>query len=150
MEARSDLTSNAAYMAPNRLFVASIEGYVFCVDAKAGSILWQFSTGESQTATPFASGDSVYMVTTRGGLFAVDSQNGVQRWKTTGISQVVSASEDYLFCVGERNRLVTLDRVTGSTVSVTSVPGRVITNTISDRVYAVTDSGQLVLSLIHI
>jgi len=138
MEARSDLVSNAAFLAPNRIFAASIEGYLFCVDGKAGGMLWQFSAGESLVSTPFVGGDAVYVVTSRGGLFAVDSQNGVQLWKTRGVSKVVSASEEYLHCVGDRDQLVTLDRETGSRVSTANVAGRVITNTVSDRIYVMT------------
>ena len=144
MEARSNLVSNAAFLAPNRIFVGSIEGYLFCVNEKAGGMLWQFSSGESLASAPFASGDSVYAMTSRGSLFAVNSQNGIQRWQTSGIRQIVSASEDYLHCVGDRDQLVMLDRKSGGMVSTTSFGGRVITNTVSDRIYVVTDSGQLV------
>ncbi len=146
LEARSDLVSHSVYAPPNRLLIASLDGYLFCVDEESGRILWQFSAGESLATAPVAIGDDVYVASKRGGLFAIGLEAGRQKWLTRGIEQVASVTADRIYCQGARGDLVVLDRSSGAKLYSLATSGRerFITNTVSDRIYLATDSGRLI------
>lgn len=74
-----------------RLFTMWDEGdsqFLLCLDALSGKELWRFRIGESfasqygngPRSTPVVDDSLVYVVSTRGFLYAVDIRNGQQRW----------------------------------------------------------------------
>lgn len=116
LEAKNTIVAPASAFPPNRLIASSIDGFIYCLQETAGTLLWRFSAGEPIVAMPVPYGDTVYAVTEDGTLFAIDGDLGQERWSTVHMSQVVGASRDRLYCLSDIGRLTILDRKTGSRI----------------------------------
>lgn len=106
------ITGGAVRLAPavwnERVYVASDDGYVYCLSARAGALLWQrraaiteeqvIGHGRMIAAQPprggvlVADGTAYFtcgIFPTEGvGLFAVDARTGVPKWSNTAFGQV--------------------------------------------------------------
>ncbi|HVT35730.1 MAG TPA: PQQ-dependent dehydrogenase, methanol/ethanol family [Nevskiaceae bacterium] len=79
--------------ARNRVFVASIDGRLFALDAKTGKVLWEVDTivdharGYTVTGSTYVAGDAVLIgnsgaeLDARGYVTAYDIATGAQRWR---------------------------------------------------------------------
>jgi outer membrane protein assembly factor BamB len=114
LEANDAISSSAAVMAPGRLVVSSVDGFVYCLQELNGTVLWRFSSGEPILDSPVVYGDTVYAVTTDNNLFAIDGEIGHERWTASGMTKVVGASQDRVYCINRTRDLVALDRKSGS------------------------------------
>ncbi|MDN3357928.1 PQQ-binding-like beta-propeller repeat protein [Actinomadura sp. DC4] len=99
----------------------SEEGLV-AYDGVTGQRRWAFNTGESVNANPVAGGTTVYIGTSRGIVFAIETATGRARWRHTLDAsgplppQVESApilSGGILYVVTGGNLLFALDAATG-------------------------------------
>ena len=143
VEARRGIVGAPAFVAPGWIIVGIEDGYVLATDLQTQMIQWEFFTGESLTATPYAFNETVYVATSQNQLFALNAEDGALKWRSTGVTQVVSGLEDRLYCVDPNGDLAILDVSDGR--QVTSVPldrrDRVLMNPLTDRVYVVHHSG---------
>jgi outer membrane protein assembly factor BamB len=73
MEAKQAITSAPAFLAPDKIFVTSLDGYLYCVSESRGNMVWRFTTGEPISHSPVTLGDRVYVITDRGNMFAIDT-----------------------------------------------------------------------------
>jgi eukaryotic-like serine/threonine-protein kinase len=62
------------------VYVASLSGKLFAVDARSGQQKWQFKSRMPIASTPAVSDGSVYFVSSTGALAAVDAERGTPRW----------------------------------------------------------------------
>jgi len=143
MKASDAINSAPAFLGPDKVYVTSFDGYLYCVNERKGNILWRFTTGEPLMHSPVALGDKVYAISTRGNMFAVDANTAAERWVVPGIRSYLAGTEKRLYCLGERGELVILDAATGSPVgmlpiAVGDVP---LLNAQTDRVFLVTSTG---------
>ncbi len=145
LEATDAILGRATYQKPNRLFVASADGYVYAIHEKNGDVVWRFSTGETITHSPIVIGDSVYAITDHAGMFSIDVETGTERWWTPRISKFVAASNERLYCMGKTDRLVVIDAKTGGHFG--SMPmdnlDLILTNWKTDRIYVGTTTGTM-------
>lgn len=116
LEANDAIASSATVMAPGKLVVSSVDGFVYCLREVSGVVLWRFSSGEPMLDSPVLYGDTVYVVTTDGNLFAIDGELGQERWSTSGIAKVIGASVTRLYCLNGTGGLVILDARNGSRI----------------------------------
>lgn len=149
LEAQEAIVSPAAYFAPDRLFATSIDGYVYNLQENSGSEDWRFSTGESISNSPVPIGDSVYVVTDKGNLFAIEMASGAQKWVVPSIRKFISASQDRLYCLGISGRLVIIDAKSGGRVGTFETGQQDIqfVNLQTDRMFLGTTTG--VLQCLH-
>ncbi len=143
LEASKPIVSQATKLAPSRIVVASIDGYVYCIHEQSGNLIWRFSTGEPIVRSPVVVGDHVYVVTDEDNLFRLSASNGLDQWSTTGVSGILAISQTRLYCLGQVGRMVILDRDSGSRL--VSVPTESLDvqylNNLTDRIVLGTSDG---------
>lgn len=129
-----------------RLFVTSLDGYLYCLHENQGSLLWRFSVGEPLASTPFALDGSVYAISELGNLYSIGVQSGREQWVQNGeFKNFVAGSQERLYCADDSGRLVVIDTKSGSRLATldTEQWDVKLLNTISDRIYLATSSGRL-------
>ncbi len=145
LEANQTIVSQAAYVQHNKFVVASIDGYVYCVQEFSGEMLWRFSTGQPISHQPIAVGKAVYVITDEGEMFRINSETGQEEWWTPGIRGFVSASDSKLYCTDRMGRIAIIDMETGGRVSTIPVDGLDLrfVNIQTDRMIVGTTKGLL-------
>jgi outer membrane protein assembly factor BamB len=143
MEAKEEITSAPAFLAPDRVFVTSLDGYIYCVSESRGNMVWRFTTGEPISHSPIVLGDRVYAITDRGNLFAIDANTSEEKWVTPNIRSYLAGNDQRLYCLDVRGDLTILDRASGSPLgtiaaSLLDVP---ILNTQTDRIILASSTG---------
>lgn len=114
VEINKSIAAEATAMPPDRLLVASVDGYVYCLQAEQGKVVWRFSSGEPILHTPVVLGETVFAITDDGSLYAISGDRGEEVWHTSGVRQFVAASRDRLYCQDERNGLAVIDAANGT------------------------------------
>ncbi len=100
----------------DKLYVASAEGTLACLDVLSGQTLWRINAGVALTAGVGSDGKSVVVAGTDGVILAFDAANGKSIWKSQASSEVLSAPAVGRGMVVVRsldNRIVGLDAETG-------------------------------------
>jgi eukaryotic-like serine/threonine-protein kinase len=64
----------------NVLYIGSLDGSVYALDARNGDLLWDFATGDVVASSPAVSGGLVYIGSRDGNLYAIDARDGTSRW----------------------------------------------------------------------
>jgi len=149
LEANNTIVAPASYLANNKLLVASIDGYVYCVQEYSGQLLWRFSTGQPISHMPIALGNEVYVIVDDGGMFRVSGETGQELWWTPEVRGFTAASDTRLYCTDHIGRTVIVDRESGgrlATIATLSLDLK-IPNWQTDRMYVGTKSG--VIQCLH-
>jgi hypothetical protein len=148
LEAKDSIDSAPAFLAPNLVFATSRDGYVYCFTESRGSVLWRFTTGEPISQSPVALRDTVYAVTDRGNLYAINVEDASERWVVGDMRYYLSGNEHRLYCLDLSGNLVILDTKTGGRVG--SLPTQTlnmpILNAQTDRIF-LADWGGLIQCL---
>jgi outer membrane protein assembly factor BamB len=145
LQAKDAITSPPAFLAPDKVFATSLDGYIYCVNENRGNVLWRFSTGEAIYHSPVALGSTVYAITDRGNLFAIDAATAAEIWTVGGIRRYVAGNEKRLYCIDTRGDLTILDAATGSRLG-TIFAGQIdfpFLNVQTDRILLVTSTGMV-------
>ena len=146
LKASAPIVSQAA-ASKNRLYVGSLDGFVYAVNDITGQIDWDVSTGDGIMQSPVPFGDSVYVVSRANKLFKIDANLGdyAKGWEKPleGIKTVAGFGETSIYCIDARGRLVGIDRNTRAiTKSIDrSSIDMVMPNGITDRMFFGTRSG---------
>jgi outer membrane protein assembly factor BamB len=143
MQAGDAIVSAPAFLEPDKVFVTSLDGYLYCVSEARGNMVWRFTTGEPISHSPVVLGESVYAITDRGNLFAIDANTAQEQWMTPNIRRYIAGNDQRLYCLDPRGDLVVLDRATGSLVG-TIAAGQLdvpILNTQTDRIILASATG---------
>lgn len=117
LEAKDAIVASASVFTPNRIFVASIDGYVYSLLENVHSELWRFSTGRSISTTPVPTGDSLYVVTDDMNLYCLDQETGALKWVAPNFQRFISASPDRVYGIGVTERLEIVDANTGGRIA---------------------------------
>jgi outer membrane protein assembly factor BamB len=67
-------------VADGKVLIASLDGTLYAVDGRTGSIVWRFDTGKGLVSTPVVVGDRVLVGGFDSTLFAVDLNSGREAW----------------------------------------------------------------------
>jgi outer membrane protein assembly factor BamB len=128
---------------PSLVVTGNKEGYVFALKDRTGEVVWQFAADGPIIERIAVIGADVYCPTATGGMHALDLITGKEKWFTSGIHQFISASQERIYSLDRRLRLVILDRVTGNPIDTLDVQkfDRFLFNIETDRLYAVNDTG---------
>jgi outer membrane protein assembly factor BamB len=143
MKASDAINAAPAFLEPDKLFAASIDGYVYCLNERKGNVIWRFTTGESILSSPVALDNNVYVISQRANMFAIDAATSAERWVTSGIRHCIAGNDKRLYCLDERGDLAILDVAGGSRLgtlpaSASAVP---VNNLQTDRVFLMTPTG---------
>ncbi len=73
-----------------RLYVATGFGTIVAIDPASGKKIWEKSVGVPFRASPTASGDRVFAVTTEGQLYCFNGADGAEAWTFRGLPEKAS------------------------------------------------------------
>jgi outer membrane protein assembly factor BamB len=145
VESEKPIVSAAAYLPPNRILVASTDGYIYCIQEDRGSVVWRFSTGEPIIQSPVVIGNRVYVITVDGHLFAILADQGSEEWQVAAMRQLIASTSDRLYCVNDAGRLAILDLTNGAQLTSLNIGAVDVAyvNAQTDRLFIGTQNGQL-------
>jgi outer membrane protein assembly factor BamB len=145
IEAGDKILAPPAFLAPDKVYFTSADGYLYCVSEEKGNIIWRFTTGERISHSPIVLGSTVYIITDRGTMYALDAATADERWIIGGIRHYLAGNEKRLYGLDTRGNMVALDAATGSRIGSLLV-GRSevpVLNSQTDRIYLVTATGHI-------
>ncbi len=123
------------------LFVSSVDGFVYAINEKKGSLNWEFSTGQHLSESPVTLGEYVYVITDENNMFKIDARTGrlADGWEEPldDVGTYVGASEDKLYVLDSVGRVNVIEPNTGARLGVvaSSPLDFVLPNRLSDRLY---------------
>ena len=144
VRAAGPIDGHSVQVPPDRLAVASTDGYVYCVNEDDGLIQWEITTGEPIRNSLFYNGGNLYAVTESGELHSISS-DGFQQWVTSGIDRVLAASKSRVYARDMRGNLVGLDPKSGGKLMSMDISGYDIpvVNQLTDRIYLAASDGTI-------
>ena len=119
MEANNRISAAPSFLG-DKLFTASMDGYVYCVDEAKGSIHWRFATGDAISTTPVALGESVYAITESGTLYSIAASDGSEKWISAGIKSYLAANDERIYCADISGNIAVIDLKSGSRLATVS------------------------------
>ena len=127
------------------MFVTSLDGYLYCFNERKGNIVWRFATGETIVNSPVALDSTVYVISQRANLFAIDVNTAAERWVTAGIRHYLAGNDKRLYGIDERGDLAILDAASGSRLGSLPAPANLVPvlNNQTDRIVLMTSSGMV-------
>jgi outer membrane protein assembly factor BamB len=118
----------AALGADGSLYLASLEGNLYCVDSATGKERWRFFTHYQLYGSPTIDSGGTVFFTSVGTMFAVDGSTGKEKWRLPGHSiqgPPAVADDGKVLSIkglalpdrkGQKVSLVALDSQTGDTI----------------------------------
>ena len=99
----------------------------WALDLADGHTLWSFDTGDRITSTALVAGDTVYVATWRGSIFALERVNGKKRWSYTlntrqaqsvvdGVGGSMALANGRLYVGDYRGSILSIDASRGSLI----------------------------------
>jgi outer membrane protein assembly factor BamB len=88
---RYENRASAAAVRSGRVYVGTRDGRVLAVDARRGTIVWQFKAADTIVATPVIAHGRVYCGSFDGNVYALDAASGSLVWKHDTGGAVTSA-----------------------------------------------------------
>lgn len=140
-----EIVARPTFLPPDRVLVGSIDGYLYCVSERNGDIFWKFSTGQPIHQAPFGSVDTAYVINDDGGLFAINTADGSEKWWTSGYRRYLANTGDRLYVTDVSGSLVILDARSGARIGAVAIPDLdyPVGNMATDRLLIGTRSGLL-------
>ncbi|MCL2005610.1 MAG: PQQ-binding-like beta-propeller repeat protein [Planctomycetaceae bacterium] len=138
----NELNPNHIVM-PDIIVTGGRAAYVFAIDARTGNVRWRYPT-QGQLLEPIAViGKDVYAPTSTGVMHAFDLLTGEERWAVQNVQRFVSASQNRIYVIDRRGRLVCLDRATGQSIFAYDVRrfDHILFNMETDQIFLLTDTG---------
>ena len=143
LEAKESIDAAPAFLAPNLIFATSRDGYVYCFTESRGTVLWRFTTGEPISLSPIALGDTVYAITDRGNMYAINVEDATERWVVGGMRNYLAGNDQRIYCQDVGGNLAILDVKTGALVG--SLPAQSldfpVINVQTDRIFMASTGG---------
>jgi outer membrane protein assembly factor BamB len=147
LEANQDIVSSAGFLAPNFVYITSVDGYVYCINDVKDQIEWQISLGTAMSQSPLAIGEQVLVTTDEDELICLDAFSGKQVWGPAfNIRQLMSVSEEKIYALDRRGDLVIIHRESGARLRTIRLHGTAIpfVNTLTDRLFLTNKQGRVV------
>ena len=87
-------TMSSPAISGSKVYIGSLDGRIFALDISTGEKLWSYQTGEAMASfspyvregsqvisSPSVSGNTVYLGSTDGRLYALDTESGKEMWR---------------------------------------------------------------------
>lgn len=125
------------------LYIASLDGYLYCINETNGRGAWRFSTGYPISSSPAIVGERAFVASLEPSLFAIDAKNGGELWSAPGASHFGAMGKDRVYASDRYGNLLVLDAKTGNPLGRlgTAEGMRTLVNDQSDRIFLVSDRG---------
>jgi outer membrane protein assembly factor BamB len=145
LEAKDSIDAAPAFLAPNLIFATSRDGYVYCFTESRGTVLWRFTTGEPIALSPVALHDTVYAITDRGNLYAINVEDATEKWVVGGMRQYLAGNDQRIYCQDVAGNLAILDAKSGGLVGTLAAQSldMPILNVQTDRIFLANSGGLL-------
>ncbi|MDA7979914.1 MAG: PQQ-like beta-propeller repeat protein [Pirellulales bacterium] len=129
---------------PPYIYTSSLNGYVNAIHERSGVAVWRFSSGSPIYEPVVSFEKNLYVITDLGGMYCL-AKDGSKQWYADGITKMLAASPARVFAVDRFNRLVSLDRSTGSLLGTMPLFEQKVQliNMVNDRIYVCTEKGLL-------
>ena len=142
LETSDDIVTSPAAQSPY-LYIASLDGYLYCVHEFTGRERWRFSTGYSISSSPAIVAERAFVASFQPALHAVDVATGKELWTAAGASHFAAMGKDRVYASDRYGNLLALDGKTGQQQG--ALPASEGTSTLvndqSDRIFLVNDRG---------
>ena len=129
----------------DKLYVASLDGYVYCLTELNGQLSWSRAFGEPLSHQPVVVGDHLYLVGEGGTIWCLNADSGETLWTGEQVDHLLAVAAGKVFVTSLRGtRVRTLDENTGRVVSQLSLTGQLVmpmTNGMTDRIYVADPRG---------
>lgn len=130
----------------NRFFFGSEAGQVYGIRAtRTGKVLWSRPLGEPFYNGPMVVGDKLLLRSTYGNLHCLKTEDGEEVWErgSPNVDELIGVLGDAVFIRTLSGSLAILDITTGQRVRTLGEiqPGRLLVNTVTNRIYLVSSSG---------
>lgn len=139
-------------------YVGSTDYAFYAIDADTGALRWKYETGAPIETPAVAAGDTVYVKTEQGALFALDvkpmhkdekgkiigeKRNGELRWRIPLGERFVVKTPTRAFVLGAHRQLIGVEEMTGTIKSQNdlSLFPYILTNTEDSTLYLIHPSG---------
>ncbi|MEM8944336.1 MAG: PQQ-binding-like beta-propeller repeat protein [Planctomycetota bacterium] len=125
------------------LYVASLDGYLYCFHELTGSEQWRYATGFAITSRPAIVGDIAYVASEGPTLHAVSASTGQALWQVSGAAQFVALGKQHTYGMDRYGTLVVIDNATGGVAGrlSTGAGSMALVNDQSDRIFLINDNG---------
>ena len=142
VETNNEIVTAPAEQAPF-LYVASLDGYLYCFHEETGREQWRYATGFAITSQPAIVGEKAFVASEGATLHAVQASTGEPLWQVAGATQFVAVGKTHAYCLDRVGSLLKVDNESGTIVG--RLPGDpTITGLINDetdRIFLVNDYG---------
>ena len=98
------------------VYFASLDGFLYALDAKSGWIVWRFRMNKGSISSPEISDNILYVGSADNYIYAIDSSNGKEIWKFKTEHQVSGSplvSNDSVYCGSVDENMYCLESKTG-------------------------------------
>ena len=121
-------TTGSPTLAGNTVYFGLGSGtQLWALDLGDGHTLWSFDTGDRVTSTALVAGDTVYVATWRGSIFALERVNGKKRWSyalntrqsqslVDGVGGSMALANGRLYVGDYRGSILSIDASRGSLI----------------------------------
>ncbi len=135
-------------VATQKGFLAStVEGTVLhCSTEREGTFLWKSRLAVRVSQSPVVNKELAFVVSDEGFLFALRMSDGTDAWghQPANVQNIIAIGKRNIYVKDSRNTLLAIDLATGLDAGRTnSVLPLVVPNSISDRLFFVTNRGQV-------
>jgi len=111
-----DYMHSSPIVADGTVYIGSMDGNLYAVEADTGKEQWRFQTGAKVRSTPVMDSGTLFCASWDGHLYALDAGDGELRWKfdTGGAVQGAVAAGDGKVVVGSRSaKIIVVNAVSG-------------------------------------
>jgi outer membrane protein assembly factor BamB len=138
----SEIVTSPTEQAPY-LYIASLDGYLYCIHELTGVTRWRYSTGSPIDSSPAVVGKTVYVASTTPTLHAIDNATGRLKWWIDGIADFAAESETRVYAQTWDGQLAIIDKATGGLLSRLPLAEgtRLLVNNQTDRIFLVRSDG---------
>jgi len=142
LETNDDIVAAPAEQEPY-LYVASLDGYLYCFQELTGSEEWRYATGFAITSQPAIVGGQAFVASEGPSLHAVDALTGQPLWRLDGAKQFVALGKQHTYSMDRYGTLIVLDNESGGIVGrlATGESNSALVNDQSDRIFLTNDRG---------
>lgn len=142
LETSGDIVTSPAYQQPY-LYLASLDGYLYCINEVSGRELWRYSTGYAITSSPAIVGQQAYVASSEPAIHAINSETGAHLWDALGVAHFAAQGKKNVYGADVFGNLVALDPNSGAILHRMSTPpdSESLVNDQSDRIFLVNDRG---------
>ncbi len=134
------------------LFVGGMDHAFYAIDAAGGNLIWKYETAGQIKTPAVARGETVYVKTELGALFALEvepkiaggpKRGGSLRWKLPLGERFLVKGKDYVYVMGADREIYQLNEMTGEVIGrrKLNLLQHVVTNVVDDILYVAHPAG---------